>query len=422
MNYTSLAHLGAVTVQSIVPVDARMVTVAISVKIHGYMESMSDELLLAYTHLALSGTNEKDEESIDAHLRSNGIVLSVSTDLGFVHYKLTTEASLLKKGLSMVHELIHKSVFPHAHVKRTIALMLEENREAHDDAKRRAEADFINTLYAYDSYVRYHTLAEEREEITKVSRQRLLNLLLNIREGEWYISVVGNEVALREVKAFAKQAGKHSTKVERDELEYAHIQSAHTFTTITGKTNVEVRIGNRLPITFLEKEYVPLSFGLTVLGKMGGFSGRLMSIVREKEGLTYGIYTKMSAPDITSLGHWNIFTFFTGKDLAQGLTSTLREIKKIVTKGITDRELVVFKEILDNQFLIAHESNRQRLALYHSVVLQGGTELLITENRMRTQKLTKHEVNEALKKFINSNNLAVTGAGPVTEEGIGIVS
>ena len=59
---------------------------------------------------------------------------------------------------------------------------------------------------------------------------------------------------------------------------------------IPSRQNIDFSIGAPLPITMHHPDYAPLLFGITVLGKWGGFTGRLMSTVREKEGLTYGIY------------------------------------------------------------------------------------------------------------------------------------
>jgi zinc protease len=199
------------------------------------------------------------------------------------------------------------------------------------------------------------------------------------------------------------------------------LKEASEFITVPGKTNVEVRMGNVIPITPLHVEYAALDFGIDVLGKVGGFSGRLMSTVREKAGLTYGIYATTVDTNPQSTIHWNVYTFLAAKDLAKGLSATRNEIKRIVRKGITSKELSTFKDILRNQYLIAHESNMRRLSTYHTLSVLGYSETILIERVARMQKLTLPEVNKALIKYIDPHNLVTSGAGPVSSEGKGIL-
>jgi zinc protease len=147
-----------------------------------------------------------------------------------------------------------------------------------------------------------------------------------------------------------------------------------------------------------------------------------MSTVREKEGLTYGIYARTIESHRKNTIHWNIYTFFTARDLQKGIASTLRELTSIVEKGITEEELRIFKEISLNQFILNHESNATRLGFYHGLSLLGYEEKDGVQFQEQLMKLTVHDVNTALRTYLEPDRLVIVGVGPVKEDGTGITT
>jgi predicted Zn-dependent peptidase len=160
-------------------------------------------------------------------------------------------------------------------------------------------------------------------------------------------------------------------------------------------------------------DYAPLLFGITVLGKLGGFTGRLMGTVREQEGLTYGIYANIESSFLDEQGYWRIMTFFSPKQAIAGLTSTFREVKKIYEDGITKDELVKFKKILKTGQALKNDSTASLLGELHAYHLQQFTLKEMEEYKNRILNVTLKEVNDAIKTYLNPNTLAISGAGPI---------
>jgi len=166
-------------------------------------------------------------------------------------------------------------------------------------------------------------------------------------------------------------------------------------------------------MTLHHPDYLPFVFGLSVLGKWGGFTGRLMSTVREKEGLTYGIYAKTESVEGTEQGHYHIMTFFAPEKSVQGLTSTLREIRKIHKNGITQAEYERFQTILKTQQTLLADSLTQSIHTFHGYLMADFSidEMHAYQNRLLT--VTKKEINTALKTYLNPDKLLISGVGPV---------
>jgi len=421
MTYTSLRQFGAVHVQCIKPIDKRIVRFQVSVRVAGYNKEYFGSILSLYTKLALSGTTKKGKEAIDSYLKKNGVLLSISRGDGFIHYSCSSSKDNIQKAVKLLTEIIFEIKTPKKEFDHAKALLLEINREAHDDARRMANTQFRNILFKKNSPYFRETLTKEKRGIKKTTMTSFRNFVKTLRRSEWYVSVVGDAEVLKTLTVFTNKLQKEARSVQESNEPTGLEKSKKTFVTIPGKANVELYIGSTLLPQNSQGQLVPLLFGLNVLGKPGGFSGRLMSTVREKEGFTYSIYTQTESRDVTMTGLWYIGTFFTAKDLARGIGSTMRELKKIVRSGITKRELLVFKEMEENQLIFAHESNKNRLLLYHNSLLRGQDENTLLKNKARVQKLTVQEVNAALKKYIDPTILVYSGAGPVDSKGRGIV-
>jgi zinc protease len=151
---------------------------------------------------------------------------------------------------------------------------------------------------------------------------------------------------------------------------------------------------------------------MSVLGISGGFSGRLMSTVREKEGLTYGIYAYLESATKDESGYMRLMTFFSPKDIIKGLTSTFREITTLYKEGITKTELNHFKTILHTRHQLIFDSLQNTTQYQHQLLLKGFD---IESDYIYMEKLlsvTQTSVHTAIINHLNPASFAFSMAGP----------
>ena len=195
----------------------------------------------------------------------------------------------------------------------------------------------------------------------------------------------------------------------------AHKQKATTnkvlLTNIPSRSNIDFSIGVPIPITIHHPDYLPLMFGLGVLS-IPGFAGRLMNTVRDKEGLTYGIYGYLESFSGTEQGYARIVTFFNPPQTIQGITSTFREIKKIYESGITAAEFDRFQTIFTTKQSLLQDSLLRQLADLHSYNVHGFTVDEIAAHKAKLANITRKEVNDAIKKYLDPTRFIISGAGP----------
>jgi predicted Zn-dependent peptidase len=109
-------------------------------------------------------------------------------------------------------------------------------------------------------------------------------------------------------------------------------------------------------------------------------------------------------------------TFFSPAQAIQGLTSTYREITRFYTDGITEAELLKFKQILTTGQVLLQDSTLSQLKDLHAYHQQGFTLKEITEHKNKLNTLTTEEVNQAIKTYCNPALLTISAAGPINKK------
>ncbi len=179
---------------------------------------------------------------------------------------------------------------------------------------------------------------------------------------------------------------------------------------IPGKTSVNLVMGQATGLRYRDADSLALRAGTAILGS--GFTGRLMSTVRDREGLTYGIGAGVSDDSYVD-GSFQVQATFAPSLLERGVTSTRREVNKWWQDGVTDAELDARKVNLVGSFQVGLATT-DGLAQNILTALQRevGPEWLDLYPS-RVQSLTTAQVNTAIKKYLDPQKMVLIKAGTV---------
>lgn len=176
------------------------------------------------------------------------------------------------------------------------------------------------------------------------------------------------------------------------------------------KTSVSVNMGIPIGIDSNHPDYLPLYIGTYVLG--GNFSARLMSTVRDREGLTYGIGSGISGVTLSD-GHWNLTATFAPSLLDEGLESTMRELGDWVENGITQEELDAKKSTISGSAKVRLATTGGMAGYVHNLAQRGKDVSYADQYFKDIDALTLNQVNSAIKKYIDLKKLVVVQAGTI---------
>lgn len=387
----------------------------LSVDIHNERTVSDQALQLLYPDALMSGAGKYDRAEFLHAVNLLGASINISTAGGILTISVKSTAATFSKVLKLVFTILSSPTFPKKEIERIKTTNVNELQEAREDSRSISQDELSNRLYKEKDRRYSYSFDETEEAIKKCTEKQLRKLHELVTNSPWTCSVAGDtktvEHFAKTIKSLKKgsvvtlkKAAYHSQKVPKKSL---------ILTDVPGRQNIDFSIGAPVPITLHHPDYTPLVFGLAVLGKWGGFTGRLMSTVRELEGLTYGIYARAESFTASEQGNWRIITFFAPEKSLQGLTSTFREIAKIHEDGITEAELQKFKSILHTGQVLLKDSVPGMLADLHAYHQQGFSLAEMAEHKSKIKTLTLSEVNTALKKYLDPKVIVVSGAGPV---------
>ncbi len=177
------------------------------------------------------------------------------------------------------------------------------------------------------------------------------------------------------------------------------------------KTSVSVVLGQTTGLRYSDPDYQALRLATSVLGG-SGFSGRLMQTVRDKEGLTYGIYSN-TTNDTFSDGDWKITATFAPALLTKGLASTREQLAKWYEKGISKEELDYRKTNLVGSFKVSLSTTEGMAASLLAAVHRGYDQTWLDRYPQVIEALTLDQVNGAVKKHLNPENMVLIEAGTI---------
>ena len=143
---------------------------------------------------------------------------------------------------------------------------------------------------------------------------------------------------------------------------------------------------------------------------LGGsaFSSRLYKEIREKRGLTYGVYT-----DLATLDHAGAFVgTMSTKNASAGEALQLvhSEIDRFVKDGPSDDELAQAKTFLIGSYPLRFDTTGKIASLLLGLQLDDFTPAYLTEREGLINAVTKDDIRKAAQKML-SNPLLVVVAG-----------
>ena len=237
---------------------------------------------------------------------------SVGASIGFSsdNYRMRFSARCLKNDIPLVIDLLAEQLQNPAFnaddlatVKKRLIGEIERSKE---NTRIQAQIALLRKLYP-DGHPNYRlTIDDEIAFIEQISSNDLkkfhnqtygLGSVLLVAAGDVNKRTFGRDVK----KAFK---GWQYSQLEEfsHELKAVSKQSQADFILVPDKTSADMFIGQAIGIDRNHDDYYPLMVGLYVFG--GNFSARLMSTVRDQQGLTYGISAGLGGVDNGNDGYW----------------------------------------------------------------------------------------------------------------------
>jgi zinc protease len=177
---------------------------------------------------------------------------------------------------------------------------------------------------------------------------------------------------------------------------------------IKDKTSITVLFGQPTGLRYQDTDSLALRIGTAILGS--GFTGRLMSSVRDKEGLTYGIGASIG-DDTYVDGTFTVNATFAPSLLQKGLASTQREVEKWYQDGVTAAELTERKTSMVGSYQVGLATTGGMAGAIMQTVERGKNLSWLDDLPKAIDAVTLEQVNTAIKKHLDPQKMVLVEAG-----------
>ncbi|MFJ4113603.1 M16 family metallopeptidase [Pseudomonas sp. NPDC089758] len=158
-----------------------------------------------------------------------------------------------------------------------------------------------------------------------------------------------------------------------------------------------------------DPDWPALSLGNQILGG-GAFGTRLMSEVREKRGLTYGVYSVFSPMQVRGPFMINLQT---RAELSEGTLKLVQGILADYLKsGPTQQELDDAKRELAGSFPLSNASNASIVGQLGAIGFYDLPLTWLEDFMQQSQALTVEQVKAAMNKHLAADKLVIVTVGP----------
>ncbi|MGJ5634607.1 M16 family metallopeptidase [Nostoc sp. CALU 1950] len=358
----------------------------------------------------MNGTQTKNALTLAKTLEDKGAGLNFSASREGVNVSGEGLSANLPILIQTLADVLENATFPADQLELSRQRALISLKAQLDDPRGLGRQVFQQAIYPENHPFHSFPTAESLKSIT---RDDLLSFYqTHYRPDTTTIALVGDFDSVK-VKALLNQVfGKWQATGKPPVLKIQSVPLPQTLTrlnkVIPGKSEAVTYIGYN-GISRKDPRY----YAALVLNQiLGGdtLSSRLGTEVRDRQGLTYGIYSGFAAG--INPGPFLIQMQTAPLDAQKAIASTLALLKQLREQGVTEAELNTAKRSISNSYPVdlANPSNVSSIILDNAVLGLSRSE--IREFPQRIQAVTMADMQQAIEDLIKPENLVIVTAGP----------
>ncbi len=371
-----------------------------------------EDALAAFTADMLDkGTTQHDATAISELLDKVGAKIEFKHADGFLNFN----ARCLKKDLALVTGLLAEQLrtpaFAEEEIAKELTQMLADAAQSRADTTAQASIAFSRAAFPAGHPNRQPTTEEFIASLKQVKREELLAF-----HKKWYgpaaavLVVVGDvEVAAcqQEVeKAFQGWTG--GMKMPAAASAPLIASSSEIKVPVPGKESASVMLGQPVGLNFRDPDTLPLTLATSALGE--GFTSRLLSTVRDTEGLTYGLEVGVWG-NTSADGAWGIVSSFAPSLMEQGMQSIRRELVKWQSKGLTPAEFAYRKSVLIGRHRVGLATTADLASAMLKTVRRGLPLSWLDDYPSQVSALKLEQVNEVIRRRLDPAKMIEVKSG-----------
>ncbi|WP_263261372.1 pitrilysin family protein [Pseudomonas sp. RIT-PI-S] len=332
-------------------------------------------------------------------------------DMAVLSLRSLVDERMREPALALFSQVAGQPTFPAASVTRMKNQLLASFEYQKQSPAHLANQAFMAGLYGDHPYA--HASEGDAKSVQAITVQQMRAFHKRAyAAGNAVIALVG-DLDRAQAEAIAEQVS-HAlpTGPALPAVQPARVNLATT-THIEFPSKQSHLLLGQLGIDRNDPDYAALSMGNQILGG-GGFGTRLMTEVRERRGLAYGISSGFSP--MQGRGPFSI-SLQTRAPVSQGTLELVRQVlRDYLRDGPTEAELAAAKKELAGSFPLSNASNASIVGQLASMGFYNLPPSYLEDFMAQSQQLTAAQVKSALNRHLDADKMLVVTVGPTVAQ------
>jgi zinc protease len=331
----------------------------------------------------------------------------------YLHVETTREN--LPAVLTLIAEVLREPAYDSKELEQLRTEMLTGIEQQRSDPGAIASTAFQKALKPYPKGdIRYVDSLDEGlvnvKAVTREQVQRFHRDFFGAQPAQ--VAAVGDFDAAAFEKQVAQLFGgwKAAKPFTRGTNDYFDVQAQTRAFETPDKAQAIYIAGLNLNLSDQDPDYPALMFGNYMLG--GGFlNSRLLTRIRVKDGLSYGVGSQLGAEAQDKSGSFNVFAIYAPQNLAKLEQAFKEEIQRALTEGFTVEEITQAKSGWFQGRNVERSQDSGLAAKLQHYMFIGRTFAWDAEFEKKVQALDAAQIHAAMVKYIDPAKFVVMKAG-----------
>jgi predicted Zn-dependent peptidase len=393
-----------------------LINVSTRVRTGGVLNSNEKTGLASITGTVMrsGGTETYPADSLNAMLENRAA--SIETGIGFTSGNASMD--VLKEDfddlLPVYLDILTNPTFPEDKIELAKTQQKSSISRRNDDPQQIGIREFQALIYGEDSPYGRNT---EYETINNITREDLVNFHnKHFSAGNMMVGIVGDfnteEMKQKLRNSFGELQNGDKTQLKFPEVDYES-QSSINFIEKSDVNQSFVMLGHLGGLRD-NPDYAKVQVMNRVLS--GGFSGRLMQVVRTEMGLAYSVF-----------GQYGMNSFYPGmfyagvmtksSTTAEAIDAIIDQIERLQEESVTEQELQDVKDQILNSSVFEYDSYEEVLSERLSNEYRGLPADAFEQYIEGVKATTIEDVQEVAQEYLDPENLQILVVGNKEEIG-----
>lgn len=391
------------------PIKGKAVTLLVMIRVGSkYEEDKIAGLSHFLEHMFFKGTDKRpNTKAISEYLDEVGGEYNAFTSKEYTGFYAKVAKEHIERAYDFISDILLNSKFREEDIEREKGVIIEEMNMYQDNPMVYVGEKFEELLYKGQSAGRLIIGNKKSVNATKktdfedyykkhyLASNMVLCLAGDIEEGKFrdlskkYFKEIKSGETIKKKRVIDKQNGSKVLLMNKK----------------TDQTHF--CLGFRAYNIFNRKKYA-LKILSTILGET--MSSKLFLEVREKLGLCY--YIRSAIETYTDSGYFIVQAGVDNMKINKAISATINEFKKILDKGISDKDINKAKEYIRGKMMIGLETSDELASfLTNQKILKD--EIKTEEELFKNiEKVTKKDIEEVAFEVFADNKLNLSIIGP----------